>query len=40
MVLRRNRRDGNKFWGCSNFPRCRGTLSIAKARKKDDRIYH
>lgn len=26
MVLRTNRLKGNKFWGCSNFPRCRFTL--------------
>ncbi len=25
MVLRARRRDGNKFYGCSRFPRCKGT---------------
>lgn len=25
MVKRTNRRDGNQFWGCSGFPRCRST---------------
>ncbi len=25
MVLRVRRRDGNKFYGCSRFPRCKGT---------------
>lgn len=25
MVRRSNRRDGNQFWGCSQFPSCRGT---------------
>ena len=29
MVHRRNRRDGNPFWGCPSFPRCRGTRDIA-----------
>ena len=26
MVLRENRKTGQKFWGCSNFPKCRKTL--------------
>lgn len=26
MVQRINRRSGNRFWGCGNFPVCRGTL--------------
>ena len=25
MVLRKNRSNGNYFWGCSSFPYCRGT---------------
>lgn len=25
MVRRRNRRDGNEFWGCLKYPDCRGT---------------
>lgn len=25
MTLRRNRRNGESFWGCSNYPGCRGT---------------
>ncbi|MBI70781.1 MAG: hypothetical protein CME29_03545 [Gemmatimonadetes bacterium] len=25
MVRRTNRKTNNKFWGCMNFPRCRGT---------------
>jgi HJR/Mrr/RecB family endonuclease len=27
MVLRTNRRKGNKFWGCSNFPGCKCILN-------------
>lgn len=27
MILRKNRHNGNQFWGCSTFPRCRGTKS-------------
>ena len=26
MTLRKNRRSGQMFWGCQNFPRCKGTL--------------
>ena len=25
MVRRNNRRDGTQFWGCAQFPACRGT---------------
>ena len=25
MVLRRNKRDGNSFWGCRGYPKCKGT---------------
>ena len=28
MILRTSRKDGNKFWGCSNFPRCRFILNF------------
>ena len=28
MVMRTARATGDKFWGCSAFPRCRGTLPI------------
>ena len=28
MVLRKNRREGNNFWGCRRFPACRGTRDI------------
>ncbi len=26
MVPRHNRRNGEQFWGCPSYPRCRGTL--------------
>ena len=29
MVRRRNRSEGNSFWGCPKFPDCRGTRDIA-----------
>lgn len=25
MILRTNRANGDRFWGCSTYPRCRGT---------------
>ena len=28
MVLRTNRAKGSRFWGCSAYPKCRGTLPI------------
>lgn len=28
MVLRTRRYDGVKFWGCTQYPECRGTRNI------------
>jgi ATP-dependent DNA helicase RecQ len=28
MELRTNRRDHSKFWGCSRYPNCKGTLKV------------
>lgn len=28
MVLRKNRHTGEGFWGCPNFPRCKGTRPV------------
>jgi hypothetical protein len=28
MVLRRRKADGEAFWGCSTFPRCRHTMPL------------
>jgi ssDNA-binding Zn-finger/Zn-ribbon topoisomerase 1 len=28
MVERINRRDLSRFWGCSKYPKCRGTLDV------------
>lgn len=28
MVVRTARRDGERFWGCANYPRCRQTFKI------------
>ena len=32
MVERERGRDGNAFWGCSNYPRCRSMLPMRSAR--------
>lgn len=29
MVLRTSRKDGNHFWGCSKYPKCKGTKQVA-----------
>ena len=29
MTLRTSRKDGNQFWGCLAYPKCRGTRSAA-----------
>lgn len=29
MVERRNRSNGERFWGCARFPQCRGTAPIS-----------
>lgn len=28
MIQRTNSRNGSLFWGCSNFPRCKGTRAV------------
>lgn len=28
MVIRQNKTNGQSFWGCSTFPRCRGTRAV------------
>lgn len=28
MTLRKNRRNGDPFWGCNNYPGCRGTRAF------------
>ncbi|WP_366519127.1 restriction endonuclease [Natronocella acetinitrilica] len=36
MVLRtarRGRQSGQQFWGCSNFPNCRGTRQLSEVRR-------
>jgi ribosomal protein L37AE/L43A len=32
MVIRKSR---TKFWGCSKYPKCRGTLSMAEEEQAD-----
>lgn len=35
MLLRTNRNDGNKFWGCTKYPNCRGTRDSAGLSKAE-----
>jgi len=30
MVLRKNKKNGNKFYGCSQYPRCKATVSLLR----------
>ncbi len=30
MVVRTNRKDGQQFWGCKNYPRCRQTFFVSR----------
>jgi restriction system protein len=32
MMLRTSGKDGARFWGCGNFPRCRATIAISGQR--------
>lgn len=32
MIERVNRFDGNKFWGCSNYPNCKNTKSLQNGK--------
>lgn len=35
MISRKNK-EGSRFWGCSNFPNCKGTRD-SEGRSKEDR---
>lgn len=35
MVLRARRSDGKRFWGCFNFPECRGSRNILENGEPD-----
>jgi len=30
MVIRTRRRDGKRFWGCTEYPRCRETYEMGE----------
>lgn len=30
LILRTNKRNGEQFWGCTNFPRCKHTQPITR----------
>jgi len=35
MISRRNRNDGARFWGCKQFPDCKGTRDVNGNSKYD-----
>lgn len=35
MVPRTNRSEGTKFWGCKNYPKCRGTRDSMGLSKEE-----
>jgi len=35
MVPRANRKDGTKFWGCKEYPRCKGTRDSMGLSKEE-----
>lgn len=36
MVTKKNKNDGRRFWGCPNFPKCKGTRD-SEGKSKQDR---
>ena len=36
MVSRKNTRSGQRFWGCQDYPKCKGTRD-SDGRSADDR---
>lgn len=43
MVSRTNRETKQRFWGCKNYPNCKGTRDtdgLSKADKHKDKIKH
>lgn len=37
MLLRTNRQNGDKFWGCKKYPECRGTRDSSGLSKEERR---
>ena len=33
LILRKNRKTGHNFWGCSNYPKCKKTISASVIEK-------
>lgn len=33
MIIRTRRANGGRFWGCSKYPACKGTLETTQAEK-------
>lgn len=41
MISRTNRQSGNKFWGCSKFPQCKGTrdeMGLSREEREMNKI--
>lgn len=38
MVLRKNRQTDEEFWGCSDFPACRGTIKVSEKHSAHDSL--
>lgn len=36
MISRKNHKDGTRFWGCPDYPRCKGVRD-SEGRSKADR---
>jgi len=34
MAIRKNKKDGNKFYGCTEFPQCKGTRPFTNGRRE------
>jgi len=35
MVSRLNKKDNTRFWGCKDYPKCRGTRDVEGLSKSD-----
>ena len=41
MALRTNRQSGNKFWGCTKYPNCKGTRDengLSREEREEQRL--
>jgi len=38
MISRLNKRENKRFWGCSNFPKCKGTRDVDGLSNEERRL--